>query len=123
MFLQPVEGGCIACHFEESDRGLAVARTLDRDVRRLDATIVEATGQVDYVNTSIGVATASLFMIEASMHIPPGYAMFIPSAFRKAIDLPVVGVGRFKDPLQAERALAEAKAEAERLAEEEAETD
>jgi len=71
------------------------------------AQIVEATGQVDYVNTSIGVATASLFMIEASMHIPPGYAMFIPSAIRKAIDLPVVGVGRFKDPLQAERALAE----------------
>jgi 2,4-dienoyl-CoA reductase (NADPH2) len=71
------------------------------------ARIVEATGQVDYVNTSIGVATASLFMIEASMHVPPGYAMFIPSAIRKAIDLPVVGVGRFKDPLQAERALAE----------------
>jgi 2,4-dienoyl-CoA reductase (NADPH2) len=71
------------------------------------ARIVEATGQVDYINTSIGVATASLFMIEASMHIPPGYAMFIPSAFRKAVDLPVVGVGRFKDPLQAERALAD----------------
>jgi hypothetical protein len=69
------------------------------------ARIVEATGQVDYINTSIGVATASLFMIEASMHIPPGYAMFIPSAIRKAVDLPVVGVGRFKDPLQAERAL------------------
>jgi mycofactocin system FadH/OYE family oxidoreductase 2 len=71
------------------------------------ARMVEASGQVDYVNTSIGVATASLFMIEASMHIPPGYAMFIPSAIRKAIELPVVGVGRFKDPLQAERALAE----------------
>jgi 2,4-dienoyl-CoA reductase (NADPH2) len=71
------------------------------------AQIVEATGHVDYINTSIGVATASLFMIEASMHIPPGYAMFIPSAIRKAVDLPVVGVGRFKDPLQAERALAE----------------
>ena len=71
------------------------------------AQMVEATGQVDYVNTSIGVATASLFVIEASMHIPPGYAMYIPSAIRKAIDLPVVGVGRFKDPLQAERALAE----------------
>ncbi len=71
------------------------------------ARIVEATGQVDYINTSIGVATASLFMIEASMHIPPGYAMFIPSAIRKAVELPVVGVGRFKDPLQAERALAE----------------
>jgi len=71
------------------------------------AKLVEATGQVDYINTSIGVATASLFMIEASMHIPPGYAMFIPSAIRKAVDLPVVGVGRFKDPLQAERALEE----------------
>jgi mycofactocin system FadH/OYE family oxidoreductase 2 len=71
------------------------------------AIIAEATGQVDYINTSIGVATASLFMIEASMHIPPGYSMFIPSAFRKAVDLPVVGVGRFKDPLQAERAIAE----------------
>ncbi|MFT3851180.1 MAG: mycofactocin system FadH/OYE family oxidoreductase 2 [Ilumatobacteraceae bacterium] len=71
------------------------------------ARMVEASGHVDYVNTSIGVATASLFMIEASMHIPPGYAMFIPSAFRKAIELPVIGVGRFKDPLQAERALAE----------------
>jgi mycofactocin system FadH/OYE family oxidoreductase 2 len=71
------------------------------------ARLVEATGHVDYINTSIGVATASLFMIEASMHIPPGYAMFIPSAIRKAVDLPVVGVGRFKDPLQGERALAE----------------
>ncbi len=71
------------------------------------ARLVDATGQVDYINTSIGVATASLFMIEASMHIPPGYAMFIPSAIRKAVDLPVVGVGRFKDPIQAERALEE----------------
>ena len=78
--------------------------TIDDAVRV--AQIAEATGQVDYINTSIGVATASLFMIEASMHIPPGYAMFIPSAFRKAVDLPVVGVGRFKDPLQAERAIA-----------------
>jgi len=71
------------------------------------ARMVETTGQVDYVNTSIGVATATLYMIEASMHIPPGYALFIPSALRKAVDLPVVGVGRFKDPIQAERALAD----------------
>ncbi len=79
--------------------------TIDDAVRT--AQIVERTGQVDYINTSIGVATASLFMIEASMHIPPGYALFIPSALRKSVELPVVGVGRFKDPLQAERALAE----------------
>jgi len=71
------------------------------------ARMVQAQGLVDYVNTSIGVATATLFMIEASMHVPPGYASFIPSAIRAAVDLPVVGVGRFKDPLQAERALHE----------------
>ena len=69
------------------------------------AQLVEATGQVDYINTSIGVATATLYMIEASMQVPPGYAMFIPTAIREAVSLPVVGVGRFKDPLQAERAL------------------
>jgi 2,4-dienoyl-CoA reductase (NADPH2) len=71
------------------------------------ARMVEASGHADYINTSIGVATATLFMIEASMHVPPGYALFIPSAIRKAVELPVIGVGRFKDPLQAERALAE----------------
>ncbi len=71
------------------------------------ARMVEATGRVDYINTSIGVATATLYMIEASMQVPPGYALFVPSALRDAVGLPVVGVGRFKDPLQAERALAE----------------
>jgi 2,4-dienoyl-CoA reductase (NADPH2) len=64
------------------------------------------TGQVDYINTSIGVATATLYMIEASMQVPPGYAMYIPAAIRRAVSLPVVGVGRFKDPKQADRALA-----------------
>ncbi len=77
--------------------------TIDEAVET--AKIVESTGQVDYINTSIGVATATLFVIEASMHVPPGYASFIPSAIRDAVALPVVGVGRFKDPLQAERAL------------------
>ncbi|MGO9296072.1 MAG: mycofactocin system FadH/OYE family oxidoreductase 2 [Streptosporangiaceae bacterium] len=71
------------------------------------AKIVEATGQVDYINTSIGVATATLFMIEASMSIPPGYALFIANAIRKEVRLPVIGVGRIKDPVQAERALAD----------------
>lgn len=41
------------------------------------------------------------------MHVPPGYSLFIPSAIRKAVEVPVIGVGRFKDPAQAERALVE----------------
>ena len=75
------------------------------------ARMVEASGKVDYINTSIGVATSTLYMIEASMRIPPGYAMFIPSAIRAAVKLPVVGVGRFKDPLQADRALQQGQAD------------
>ncbi len=71
------------------------------------ARMVEATGKVDYINTSIGVATATLYMIEASMSIPPGYGLFISNAIRRAVDIPVIGVGRIKDPTQAERALAE----------------
>jgi mycofactocin system FadH/OYE family oxidoreductase 2 len=71
------------------------------------AKLVEATGHVDYLNTSIGVATQTLYMIEASMAIRPGYALFIPAALRRATRLPVVGVGRFKDAVQADRALTE----------------
>ncbi|MFF6995251.1 mycofactocin system FadH/OYE family oxidoreductase 2 [Streptomyces sp. NPDC008313] len=71
------------------------------------ARMVEATGKVDYINTSIGVATSTLYMIEASMAVRPGYALFISNAIRRAVRLPVVGVGRIKDPVQAERALAE----------------
>jgi len=75
------------------------------------AKAVEETGHVDYVNTSIGTATATLHMIEASMQVPPGYGLWIASALRKAIALPVVGVGRFKDPRQADRALIDGHAD------------
>ena len=81
-----------------------------RDGITLDETIavarmLEADGMVDYVNTSIGVATSTLHLIEGSMHVPPGYTLFIPAALREHIDLPVIGVGRIKDPVQADRAL------------------
>ncbi len=71
------------------------------------AQLLERSGKVDYLNTSIGVATSSLYAIEASMAVTPGYALFIPSALRRHVSLPVIGVGRFKDPLQADRALRE----------------
>jgi 2,4-dienoyl-CoA reductase (NADPH2) len=61
---------------------------------------------VDYVNTTIGVATATLHLVEASMHVEPGYALFVPAAVRAAVSVPVVGVGRFTEPAHAEQALA-----------------
>lgn len=69
------------------------------------ARAVEATGAVDYLNTSIGVATETLFLIQASMRVPPRYARHVPAAMRAAVSLPVVGVGRFKSRAQAEKAL------------------
>ncbi len=75
------------------------------------ARLLEQQGLIDVINTSIGTATQTLYMIEASMRIPPNYAMFIPSAIRKAVRLPVIGVGRVKDPIQAERVLAEGHAD------------
>ncbi len=83
--------------------------TLDEAVAA--ARILEADGLIDCINTSIGTATQTLYMIEASMRITPNYAMFIPSAIRKAVRLPVIGVGRVKDPIQAERILAEGHAD------------
>src|SRR3954454_5306074 len=97
--------GVRLCGDELIEHGITIDETVEV------AQAVEDQGLVDYINTSIDVATASLFMIEASMHIPPEYALFIPSALRKAVVLPVVGVGRFKDPLQAERALAQGHAD------------
>ncbi|MFC7449103.1 mycofactocin system FadH/OYE family oxidoreductase 2 [Rhodococcus daqingensis] len=71
------------------------------------AAMVEACGHVDYINTSIGMATQTLHLIEGSMAVPRGYALFIPSAIRKRVALPVIGVGRFTDPEHADRAIEE----------------
>ncbi|GAB3210227.1 mycofactocin system FadH/OYE family oxidoreductase 2 [Marinactinospora thermotolerans] len=71
------------------------------------ARVLEASGKVDYVGASIGVSTAAPHLDGASMHIPPGYALFVANALRRAVDLPVIGAGRFKDPVQADRALAD----------------
>ncbi|MFD1814874.1 mycofactocin system FadH/OYE family oxidoreductase 2 [Rhodococcus gannanensis] len=71
------------------------------------ACMLEASGHVDYLNTSIGMATQTLHLIEASMAVPRGYALFVPNAIRRAVSLPVIGVGRFTAPAQAEQALVE----------------
>jgi mycofactocin system FadH/OYE family oxidoreductase 2 len=62
-------------------------------------------GRVDYLNTAIGVATSTLYLVEASLRFAPGYALSIPAALKRAVDLPVVGVGRFTEPAHAEAAL------------------
>ncbi|MFC7329807.1 FAD-dependent oxidoreductase [Marinactinospora rubrisoli] len=70
------------------------------------ARLVQATGKVDYIGTTVGTA-ATRHVSEASMHVPAGYALHLANAIRRAVDLPVIGEGRFTDPLQADRALAD----------------
>jgi len=78
--------------------------TLDHSVQTVQ--ILDRDGLLDYCNTSLGTATHTLFMVEGSMHLPPGYQLFTAAALREVTDLPVIGVGRIKDPVQAEQALA-----------------
>ncbi|WP_446686507.1 oxidoreductase, partial [Pseudonocardia pini] len=67
--------------------------------------------RVDYLSTTVGVATSSLHLVEPSMHTPPGYATFVPSAIRAAVSVPVVAVGRFTTPELGEQELREGHAD------------
>ncbi len=71
------------------------------------ARMASATGAVDYINTTIGVATATLYLVVASMRTAPGHAMHVPAAIRAAVGIPVIGAGRITDPRQADQALAD----------------
>lgn len=97
--------GIRLCGDELIDGGLNVEDMVEI-ARRL-----ASAGNIDYINISIGTVSRSLFLVDGSMHVPPGYALFISSAIRKAVDLPVFGVGRIKDPVQAEHILVEGHAD------------
>ncbi|GAC1301580.1 MAG: dimethylglycine demethylation protein DgcA [Ktedonobacteraceae bacterium] len=90
------------------DELIPAGLTLD-DVREI-ARRLEATGQLDYINTSIG-EFHNLYMVEGSMHTPPGYQLFVSASIREVVKLPVFCTGRIKDPVQAERILREGLAD------------
>jgi len=79
------------------------------DVREI-ARRLEATGQLDFINTSVG-EFHNLYMVEGSMHTPPGYQLFVSAGIREVVKLPVFCTGRIKDPVQAERILREGLAD------------
>ncbi|MDQ2714522.1 MAG: mycofactocin system FadH/OYE family oxidoreductase 2 [Chloroflexota bacterium] len=90
------------------DELIPAGLTLD-DVREI-ARRLEATGQLDFINTSIG-EFHNLYMVEGSMHTPPGYQLFVSAGIRETVKLPVFCTGRIKDPVQAERILREGLAD------------
>src|SRR5256712_11083316 len=90
------------------DELIPAGLTLD-DVREI-ARRLEAAGQLDFINTSIG-EFHNLYMVEGSMHTPPGYQLFVSAGIREVVKLPVFCTGRIKDPVQAERILREGLAD------------
>ena len=71
------------------------------------ARMASRSGAVDYISTTTGVATASLYAVVASMRAAPGHALHVPAAIRAAVDIPVLGAGRITSPQQADQALAD----------------
>jgi mycofactocin system FadH/OYE family oxidoreductase 2 len=71
------------------------------------ARMASRSGGVDYISTTTGVATASLYLVVASMRAAPGHALHVPAAIRAAVDIPVLGAGRITSPHQADRAVAD----------------
>jgi mycofactocin system FadH/OYE family oxidoreductase 2 len=90
------------------DELIPAGLTLD-DVREI-AKRLEAIGQLDFINTSVG-EFHNLYMVEGSMHTPPGYQLFVSAGIREVVKLPVFCTGRIKDPVQAERILREGLAD------------
>ena len=96
--------GIRLCTDELVDGGLVLEEVLEI-ARRLDAT-----GLLDYINTSIGT-TGRLYMVEGPMSVPAGYQSGHTAAVREAVGVPVIGVGRVNDPLMADRLLADGVAD------------
>ncbi|WP_028938041.1 FAD-dependent oxidoreductase [Pseudonocardia spinosispora] len=73
------------------------------------ARMLGTTGHVDYLNSSVGVAGTTQHRITPPMGERAGYALPVSAALRAAGGMPVVGIGRFTTPGQAERALADGR--------------
>lgn len=73
------------------------------------ARMLGTTTQVDYLNSSVGVAGTTQHRITPPMGERAGYALPVSAALRCAGGMPVVGIGRFTTAAQVERALADGR--------------
>lgn len=72
---------------------------------------VADTGLVDYISVSAGTSAAN-HLIVPPMDVEHGVFVAFAAAIRKAVDVPVIAVGRIKDPEYAEHVLASGDADA-----------
>ena len=71
------------------------------------ARLLAATGEVDFINTGVGLP-GSVHMMGV-YPLPLGYGVEPAASVKKAVDIPVVAQGRVNEPAQAEAILAQGK--------------
>lgn len=79
------------------------------DMREI-APRLEATGMLDYISVSVGNYSTHYIMI-GDMSIPLGAAVYLAAGIKEVVSLPVFTALRIKDPLQAEKILADGHAD------------
>jgi mycofactocin system FadH/OYE family oxidoreductase 2 len=77
---------------------------LTLDDAKIIAARLEATGQIDFMDLSLGTFY-NLFMVEGSMHTPLAYTVPLSAGIRSVVDLPVFCTNRINDPHLAEKIL------------------
>jgi mycofactocin system FadH/OYE family oxidoreductase 2 len=74
--------------------------------------LLAATKRIDYVTVTMGsILSTQMFPFNASMHVPPGYAVHLAGAIKAAVGIPIFAAGRIMNAAEAERILAEEQAD------------
>jgi mycofactocin system FadH/OYE family oxidoreductase 2 len=74
--------------------------------------LLVSTNRIDYITVTMGsILSTQMFSFNASMHVPPGYAVHLAGAIKAAVGIPVFAAGRIMNAAQAERILAEEQAD------------
>ena len=74
------------------------------------APLLTASGQLDYMNVSVGTYTSASTVIDP-MYFPLGSFVYCAAAVKQVVDIPVIARGRITDPVQAEQILANNQAD------------
>jgi len=73
---------------------------------------LEATGQVDYLSVDAAIEPHQTHIMTAPMYAPAGHMVYSAVAAKEVLDeMPVMAVGRIKDPLLAEKILVNGQAD------------
>lgn len=99
--------GVRICGDEFAEGGLTLADSLEIARRLADV------NQLDYLSVDGGLTTNIMghCLSIAPLYVPLNYMVHLASNIRRAVDLPIVCVGRINDPLQAEKLLVDGHAD------------